>query len=181
MAEDDDPDVFRPSEGGVFMTRIATLLARIRTTPDCVVHGPSGAPRVDPTEALPVDLASFYALCGGGSLFASTDYGVDVVAPSDVVRANPVIRGADDENDLSHSWYVVARTGGGQCITIDCHPERLGRCYDGFWDSHAIRGSSPVIALSFEELLTRLLESRGERWYWLEPGWVGYGDAYDTR
>ena len=163
------------------MSEIASLIERIAATPGCVVHPSSGAPRVAADEVLPADVATFYALCGGVSLFTSADYGIDIVAPSDVLRANPMIRGADDESDLSHSWYVVARAGEGQFLTIDCQPDRLGRCHDGFWDSHAIRGSSPIIAMTFEELLTRLLESRGQRWYWLEPGWVGYGDAYDTR
>jgi hypothetical protein len=37
-------------------------------------------------------------------------------------------------------------------------------------------GENPVIALSFTELLDKLLEARG-RTFWLDPGFEGYGDA----
>jgi hypothetical protein len=37
-------------------------------------------------------------------------------------------------------------------------------------------GENPVIALSFTELLERLLDS-GEHPYWLRPEFVRYGDA----
>jgi len=74
---------------------------------------------------------------------------------------------------------MSSRAGPGATVTIDCSPTRLGRCQDGFWDRHAVAGSCPLVALSFAELLERLVEGRGERWYWLRDD-PGYGDAYDV-
>jgi hypothetical protein len=85
----------------------------------------------------------------------------------------------EDEADISDNWYRVARQDIQENISIDLHPMRLGRCYDSFWDRHAVRGDSPIVAMTFPELLERLFNQRGEHWYWLEPGYKGYGDAYD--
>ena len=45
-------------------------------------------------------------------------------------------------------------------ITIDLYKEKNGRCYDSFWDRHGVVGECSVIAISFTELIERLLEAR---------------------
>lgn len=55
-------------------------------------------------------------------------------------------------------------------VTIDCSADRLGRCYDSFWDSHGVAGSCSIVALSFTDLLQRLLDNNGDYWYWLGDG-----------
>jgi hypothetical protein len=52
-------------------------------------------------------------------------------------------------------------------------------CYDSFHEVHGMPGSCAVVALSFTDLLERLLAARGGHWYWLEPGFASLGDAYD--
>jgi hypothetical protein len=43
-------------------------------------------------------------------------------------------------------------------------------------NSQGVAGQNPVVALSFSELLERLLEGQG-RFYWLDSQWMSYGDA----
>lgn len=161
---------------------MATLVDALWATPDCAVAPPAGEPTVAPPHVLPADLHAFYRLCGGATLFAHADYPITIVAPREVVPANPVIipgltdadRGAT-RDDPSWSWYLAAAGDGGQHLTIDLDPARLGRCYDSFWDRHP--ADSATIATSFTDLLARLLANRGRHWYWLQPGWRLDGPA----
>lgn len=103
-----------------------------------------------------------------------------VVGPSAFVRANPAIVGAEQPDDISDTWYVVARGGSGEALTIDCHSgTRNGRCHDSFWDRHGVAGSCPIIACSFTELVEQLMRAQGRRWFWLEGAAGTYADAYD--
>lgn len=101
-----------------------------------------------------------------------------IVGPSEFVRANPEIVGAESPDDISDSWYILARGGSEEAISIDCSTERIGRCYDSFWDRHGVVDECRVVALCFTELLTRLFDRQGGYWYWLDEGAPAYGDAY---
>ncbi len=160
------------------MSTVSRLVTRIRATATCAAAPPAGAPTLRLSDVLPPDLAEFYALCGGASLFVDSTWPMRVVSAQELVRANPVVVGVDSPDDISDHWYIVAR-GGLELVTIDCSPERLGRCHDSFWDRHGVAGSCAVVALSFTELLERLLDSRGEDLGWLVAGTAGHGDAYD--
>lgn len=160
------------------MTELHRLLDQIGRTRDCNVGTPTGQPILRKGDRLPHDLAEFYDLVGGATLFEHGTYPIRVVGPREFVRANPEIVGSDCPDDMSDSWYIVARGGREESITIDCHADRLGRCYDSFWDRHGVAGECRVVALSFTELLQRLFDSGGGYWYWLGVGAPGYGDAY---
>ena len=58
---------------------------------------------------------------------------------------------------------------------------RLGYCYDSFWDRYGIAGEQAIIAKSFTELLDRIYNSNGNIWYWIEKNFTPYGDAYDIK
>jgi len=159
------------------MTDLQHLLAHIARTRDCTVTSPRGQPVLRDSERLPDDLAEFYRLVGDVRLFDHGTYPFRIVGPDELVRANPEIVAAEFPDDISDSWYIVARGGPEEAITIDCNPARLGRCHDSFWDCHGVAGVCPVIALSFTELLQRLFDSAGGYMYWLAVD-PGYGDAY---
>ncbi len=161
------------------MTEIQRLLSNIGRTRDCKMAAPRGQPVLRVGDRLPEDLAEFYRLAGGTALFEHGMYPIRVVGPEELVRANPEIVGADCPDDISDAWYIVARGGREEAITIDCCAGRLGRCYDSFWDRHGVAGDCRIVALSFTELLQRLLDGEGGYWYWLGIGGPGYGDAYD--
>ncbi len=155
------------------------LITRIRATPDCQVFAPVGMPVIHEGHLFPDDLRSFYTLCSGVRLFEGRDYAVTIVSPVQFVLANPVIVGEVVEDDISSTWYIIADDGNGDYLTIDLSRERLGRCYDSFFDRHGVAGSCPIIATSFTDLLIRLYENQGQYWYWLRSGFAPIGDAYD--
>lgn len=158
---------------------ITMLIARIRNTADCVVLPPAGLPIVEQQYSLPDDVREFYTLCGGVRLFQQASYSTFIVPPTECALANPVIVGERYEDDISASWYIIAHDGKGDYITIDFDPERVGRCYDSFWDRHAVAGSCLIIAASFTDFVQRILAAQGAHWYWLYPDFVSLGDAYD--
>jgi hypothetical protein len=145
------------------------------------VYGPAGLPQVsDVSHRLPDDLRLFYELCGGVVLFEHAPYPTFVSRPGEMVPANPVIAGAHYSDDISSSWYLIASDGTrDQRMTIDLDPSRLGRCYDSFWDRHAVAGASTIIAGSFSAFLQHSLRAAGQSLYWLQPDFVPIGDAYD--
>jgi len=157
---------------------INDILARIRNHNDCKVFAPSGLPNSGVGEIIPDDVLEFYRVCGGIEFFGgNSPYAPPIVAPSKFCRANPVIRKKEMKDDISFHWYICA-SNGNQHFTIDLAPERLGRCYDSFWDCHAVQGSQSIIAMSFTELLSGILESNGKLLYWNKPEFPAYGDAY---
>lgn len=161
------------------MTGIELIVDRIRRTDGCLVLPPEGLPTVGSQHRLPADLVEFYRLCGGVRLFDDREYPIRIVEPKGFVKSNPQIVGMECPDDISDAWYLVARGGAEEAISIDCHPDRLGRCYDSFWDCHGVAGSCAIVALSFTELLGRLVSAAGGYWYWLVEGGAAHGDAYD--
>jgi hypothetical protein len=124
--------------------------------------------------AVPHDLARFLERCGGVVTQA------DVTVGSRVVQAQQALLGERDDNDRSAHWFVIAEDDDSSTAlraVIDLDPQRLGRVYDGFWDRLGVAGSMPVIALSFSDLLERLVLSGGEP-YWADDD-LELGDAYD--
>jgi hypothetical protein len=163
---------------------MTSLIRTVGAIPDCTVHPPCGIPTIDEEHILPSDLREFYQLCGGVNLFESADFPVCIVPPQRLVLANPVIFvGASEEeleatkNDISWSWYIIGEGHSAQYITIDLSPQRLGRCYDSFWDRHP--GNSSIIAKSFTDLLLGLLSYRGEYYYWKDPEFTFLGNPHD--
>jgi hypothetical protein len=165
---------------------VQELLERIRSTPDCEVYTPTGLPVTLDGHVLPEDLREFYQLCGGVSLYRTLPKRIGILPAERVVLANPFLwpsitpeQAATSADDISWSWYVIAHDYGGNYLTIDLSRERLGRCYDSFFDRHAMPGYCPIIARSFTELLTRLLDNQQSSPYWELPDFVSLGDAYD--
>jgi hypothetical protein len=160
------------------MTELQSLIAHIARSSDCTVLPPGGLPTLREGDRLPDDLLEFYRSCGGVRFFDKSEYPVQIVDSKGLVRANPVIVRSECPDDITDSWYIIARSGGDEAISIDCHATRLGRCYDSFWDHHGVVGECAVVALSFTELLRRLFENRGGYWYWLGENGFNHGDAY---
>lgn len=87
-------------------------------------------------------------------------------------------RPEDYDGTASEGLYVIAVRGDGpDYISIDTHPSRLGRCFDSFSGDHATEGSR-VIALSFAEMLNKLVVWRQEGYFWEEEfyGYFGQPD-----
>jgi hypothetical protein len=82
--------------------------------------------------SFPPDLKRFYELCGGVMLFENKDYHCQLVPPNEFVLSNPVIVGEQVDEDISSHWFIIAHDGNVDYISIDLHPNRLGKCYDSF-------------------------------------------------
>jgi hypothetical protein len=162
------------------MGKVEQLIRQIRALPHCHVLEPTGLPKADETKhILPDDLKEFYNLCGGLVLFENKEYPIYVVSPDKFVLANPVIVGELCEEDISSNRYIICNDGNDEYLTIDLDEERLGKCYDSFFDRHGLVGESQIIATSFTDLLERLINNKGQYWFWLRDDFNPLGDAYD--
>lgn len=159
---------------------VERLVSRIADEPSCRLFPPAGLPDLTGGLSLPRDLQIFYSLCGGADLFVGAAYNFRVLPRTEFRNANETLLGDRFTDDLSSSWFLVAREGPEQHISIDLAPARLGRCYDSFHETHAVRGSCPVVATSFTTLLRHLFDARGERIYWLADDFAALGDAYES-
>jgi hypothetical protein len=151
---------------------------------DCSLLPPAGQPVLADGRRIPDDLRAFYDQCGG--LLFDWNIPIAVVGPARVVPANPIILEDEAADDISAWWHIVAESDEGSAaerVTIDLHPDRLGRCYNSFWDRHAMPGSSAIVAATFTELLERLIAFEGEDGelfpFWLADDFEPIGDAYD--
>ncbi|MCU6711218.1 SMI1/KNR4 family protein [Paenibacillus sp. J5C_2022] len=161
---------------------IDALVTKVKNTKDCIVLPPEKFPNLlNKYHKLPPDLERFYKLCGGLTLYTKSDYTITIVPPNDFALANPVIVGDLCETDISSNWYIVGTGGSSEFITIDLSSDKNGRCYDSFVDRHGVVGDNPIIAKSFSDLLIRLMDNRGQYWYWLEDDFVSLGDAYGSK
>ncbi|MEZ4373143.1 MAG: SMI1/KNR4 family protein [Polyangiaceae bacterium] len=167
------------TQHGDVMLLVDSILEKLRADPSVVLLPARGLPSLRRGHVLPDDLRAFYSACGGLELGRDSSYAMRVVTPSEFVSANLEIVGEDVPDDISDSWYVLCRGAGDQLLTIDCSPQRLGRCHDSYWEVHGLAGSCAVVEQSFGQLLTRLVSSAGKRWFWLEDDFEPLGDAYD--
>lgn len=168
------------TEQRVCEMKVKDLIELVKKMNDCEVQPPNGYPVFCNEEHhLPDDLKEFYTLCGGLGLFLESDYPIYIVSPQEFVLANPVIVGELCSEDISSEWYIIADDKNGQYITIDFASERLGRCYDSFWDRHGLVGNCPIIAHTFSEFLFHVIKNSGAYWYWLQDDYQSLGDAYD--
>lgn len=151
------------------------IVQRTAGTAGCRVEPPRGPSRL----LLPEDLGMFYSECGGCTLFSRSAYGCRIAGPHELIPSNLAIVGEHPLGDRSDDWYLIARGSSGEAISMDLHPDRIGRCDDSFHDRHGVVGSCPVIAVSFLDLMTRLLNGKGGHWYWLGSDFESIGDAYD--
>lgn len=158
---------------------IKKLIEQIKMLPNCTVYPPSGLPQLDEKHKLPQDLKEFYEICGGVTLFEAESYVANIVPPNEFQLANPIIVGELCEEDITSQWYIIVNDGNGDYLTIDLSNERVGRCYDSYWDRHGVVGECSIIANTFTQLLEELIKNEGKRWYWLRDDFMSIGDAYD--
>lgn len=163
------------------------ILSRIKSTPDCYVFPPQQNTFKLPDDLpVPLDITLFYNLSNGAVFFSQSEYRIDIVPIEQFKQANPeIILGLTNEemqstiNEASWNWYIIGKGDTGEYIVIDLHPQRLGYCYYGFWDSYAMKGHTPIIASTFSELLLRLLQNQGQSRYWEAEGFLQV-DAYNN-
>lgn len=148
---------------------------------------------------LPPDLAKFYAQTDGAELFGQANR-IRIVSANDLERLD---WGAITEHLRSnsypngHIWYRLANLPDGSWLAINTQPEypeelRKRYCqsenpFSDQWDcvvaichcnanTQGKPGMNPVVALSFTQMLERMLDSGGSL-DWLDPQHHDLGDA----
>jgi cell wall assembly regulator SMI1 len=101
-----------------------------------------------------------------------------ISSPEDFVEIGMAIYGEPMGRPPQDSWYSLADVQDGNYIAIDCHPARLGLCYDIFHETASDLGNCRIIARSFSEFLQRAALSGDDAW-WLGDRFEMYGYADD--
>jgi len=158
--------------------RLQRILKSISETNGCKLVKREKPINIEVGFILPDDLRFYFENYNSITFWEKSNYSVKIVGIEGFKKANPIIIGEDAPDDISNNWFIIAEDNP-QFITIDLFKERLGRCYDSFWDRHGVVGEQPIIANSFTELLEQLYQSKGDYFYWLQEDFENMGDAYD--
>lgn len=160
---------------------ISKIISEFKQNANFTVNTSCGYPKIDSKFDLPVDVKEFYNLCGGIECYIK--YGafpIKILAPQNVILANIKFFGQNYDDDISSSWYLIADLSDGNYISINFGDINSGMCYVSGAFEHGIVGQCPIIALSFSELIYKILKYEGEYFYWKDNFYFkGYGDAYD--
>jgi len=159
---------------------IEALIADMFQSKACRIDLPKGMPWVEAPAVIPGDMRRFYEIAGGADFYPEAEFSFKILSPEEVLPANPKIVGSVIDDDISKWWYLIASDDAGEFVSIDLHPDRLGRCYDSFWDRHGVPGSCSIVALSFTQMLEGFWKARGAQPYWLADDFSKLGDAYDA-
>lgn len=129
---------------------------------------------------LPDDLKTFYRRYKSVKLFDS-DFGATYrFAPISEIHPTRIdIYGKDTDEWGPSTWLSICDLLDGNYIAIDiASKDGDGYNYiDCFHETFAEPGESKVIAKSFTELLEHALHGRDDKVYYLEEGFIGYGDG----
>lgn len=160
---------------------IQELIKKIRCNDNFEIKPPCGLPILMYEHVLPDDLKEFYQICGGIDCYIEDGgFPMQILAPNRFKLANELLLGEKYVDDISSSWYVIIDVEDGNYISIDCNTERIGKCYESFEYSHAVRGNCPIVALSFSELLENIVNYKGDYFFWKgNSTFISHGDAYD--
>lgn len=167
---------------------IKELLSKLEEYEKCKVSPPSGEPVLEINESvLPEDLKEFYSLCGGAEIFSESFYGWKIVRPEEFKPSNPILwrslyprmKEELDDDDYSFYWYLLCTGHSNKAfIVVDCHPERLGRCYEAYLDVYGT-GDMKILSLSFTGLLENIIRDSGEGFFWEKEDFEKLGYVFD--
>lgn len=192
VTQDEQTLALRPKVGWAVREaeRIDVLLARVTAE-----HTTFSGRTIEGATYLPEDLATFYHRTDGAELFGrGSDAACRILSVAEMESLDwgqipeefPQIRGPDGQ-----IWHRFAWLANGDWLAINLDPNRENPLLPGAKrldtrgfnpiccgkdDSQGRPGQNPVVALSFTELLERLLD-QGRTPYWLDPQFIGYGDA----
>ena len=159
------------------MKPLDQVLDEMQRRDDCNFVSATRLPALPSGLLLPTDLAVFYRRFGGGKMFGKPSAPrYRILSPEDFVEVGMAIYGEPIGKPPQDSWYSLADVQDGNYIAIDCHPARLGLCYDVFHESASDLAGCQVIARSFSEFMHRAALSGDDGW-WLGDRFEMYGNA----
>ncbi len=129
---------------------------------------------------LPRDLIEFYRRFKTVRLFCSENGSLYRFVPANEIHPTRIDIYGNDINEFGPStWLTVCDVQDGNYIAIDIGSKEGEKCnyIDCFHETFSIPGESTIIALSFTELLEKALAGGNENVYFLQNGFIGYGDG----
>jgi SMI1 / KNR4 family (SUKH-1) len=125
---------------------------------------------------IPGDLRLFYEKCNGARLFRDDDSPCEIVPIEEFHSTRIDITGEDNEKRGPAAWFSIAYVQDTNYIAIDLSSvsHDLADILDCFHETFGIEGYQLVIAKSFTEFLSDVIDSGG-RQYWLDKEFTGYG------
>ena len=129
----------------------------------------------------PDDIKAFYQRYDTVRLFVSKD-GDTLYRFIPVGEIHPTridVYGKDIDEYGPSTWLTVCDVQDGNYVAIDIASQD-GEYYnyiDCFHETFAMPGQSRIVARSFTELLHRALRGGDNHQYWLQEGFIGYGDG----
>ena len=129
---------------------------------------------------LPSDLVSFYYRYRTVSLYDGP-FGPSYrfVPPSEIHPTWIDIYGDATDNKGPETWLTICDVSDGNYVAMDIASGR-GDEYnfiDCFHETFAEPGESKIVSKSFSELLQCALRGGGDKLFWLDEDFVGYGDG----
>lgn len=159
---------------------IKKIVSKMESSNNFKVNKPCGLPNILEKHLLPDDVKTFYNLCGGVECYIeSGGFPLVILPPKEIKLSNIVLLGNDHKDDISSSWYLIVDAYDGNYLSIDFDRKRVGKCYESFEYSHAVKDNCPIIARSFTELLINIFDYCGDYFFWKDnEKFSCYGDAY---
>jgi hypothetical protein len=175
---------------------LARLSAEHKTFP--AVRSDNGSTPASPQSWMNPDLAKFYDFTDGAEFIGpAREMACHILKAADLEwldwgEIDEYLK--DDDYPYGQIWCRLARLTDGSWLAINpqsAYSEEMRERFDRgpgssrrdcaaichcTGDTQGRPGMNPVVALSFTELLERLLQAMGHP-YWLDPEFVSYGDA----
>ena len=129
----------------------------------------------------PDDMKIFYRRYESVSLYDKEDPLYRFVRVNELHPTRIDIYGKDSIDFGPDHWWSICDIQDGNFISIDLKSVRDNSCnyIDSFHETFAEPGNSKIVAKSFTELLSMALASGDNQLFFLQEGFVGYGDALD--
>ncbi len=131
----------------------------------------------------PDDLKRFYRRYDSVSLYSNEDPLYWFLSVSELHPTRIDIYGEDSIELGPDHWWSVCNVQDGNYISINLNSVQDDACdyIDAFHETFAEPGYSIIVAKSFTELLSSALASGDNQLYFLQEGFIGYGDALEWR
>jgi hypothetical protein len=159
------------------MRSLDDILNELAARGDCTFRAATRMPALPDGLQLPPDLATFYSHFSEARLFGdASDPRYHIPPPDEFLQIGIAIYGQPTSQPVQRSWFALAHVQDGNYIAIDCHPSRLGYCYDAFHETIDLLDYCKIIAHSFTEFMNRAIEAGDDAW-WLSDRFETYGYA----
>ncbi|EKS1844531.1 hypothetical protein ACOZ06_000317 [Cronobacter muytjensii] len=117
--------------------------------------------------SLPDDLLYFYKNFSSVVFFPDSEYPFEIISPCDIKRSDFVVLGEDANDPETQEWYTLVKCND-QLISIDLKKGKsFGCCFDSFWDIYGTINDDTLIAVSFTELVIKIINSKGNSLFWI--------------